>query len=132
MHPGSLGIPRDIPQTRFHVTCFFMHVHCITSCTVTMVTLTWNIWSFLCDKFLLIIKINVVLLTFNWTKKLEMCVNTQAIKRLFLCFIRAMNVHLARMAELKKIKREFSPVDQTNTPPNSDILIYICWLYTYW
>lgn len=64
-------VTRDIPQTRFHVTCFFMHVHCITSCTVTMVTLTWNIWSFLCDKFLLIIKINVVLLTFNWTKKLK-------------------------------------------------------------
>lgn len=35
-----------------------------------------------------------------------------------------MNVHLAKMAELKKIKREFSPTDQTNTPPNSDILIF--------
>lgn len=36
-----------------------------------------------------------------------------------------MNVHLARMAELKKkIKREFSLIDQTNTPPNSDSLIF--------
>lgn len=40
----------------------------------------------------------------------------------FLYFIRAMNVHLARMAELTKIKREFSPIDQTNTPPKSDLI----------